>query len=166
MPDKTPASAVFTEVILETFKLNGLLLAAGDILTEDLGLTSSRWQVLGALEMAGRPLTVPQIARSMGITRQGVQWTANHLADEGIVEFVNNPEHQRAKLLRLTPRGHSIVRQMERRQRLWASRTVRDLDHRSLKTALSVLRSLRSRLEEGESVLTGVLKEKPHVKAG
>ncbi|MDH3233798.1 MAG: MarR family transcriptional regulator, partial [Alphaproteobacteria bacterium] len=38
-----------TALILETFRLNGRLLAAGDRLVGDLGLTSARWQVLGAI---------------------------------------------------------------------------------------------------------------------
>jgi len=47
-----------TNLILEIFRVNGLLLAAGDRLTRDLGLTSARWQVLGAL--AEGPLTAAQ----------------------------------------------------------------------------------------------------------
>ena len=38
---------VITDLILETFRLNGQLLAAGDALVSDVGLTSARWQVLG-----------------------------------------------------------------------------------------------------------------------
>jgi hypothetical protein len=34
----------FTELILEVFRLNGLLLEAGDRLTHPVGLSSARWQ--------------------------------------------------------------------------------------------------------------------------
>src|SRR5215210_6586367 len=64
--------AAITELILETFRLNGRLLAAGDALVRDLGLTSARWQVLGAVAMSPVPLPVSHIARNMGLSRQGV----------------------------------------------------------------------------------------------
>jgi DNA-binding MarR family transcriptional regulator len=141
-------AAIFTELVLEVFRLNGRLLAAGDTLTRDLGVTSARWQVLGALDIANRPLTVPQVARSMGVTRQGVQRIADLLADQGLVEMVDNPDHQRAKLLRLTSCGRAILERIMQRQRTWATRIARAADIDELGTALSVLQSLRERLEE------------------
>ena len=39
----------FTEIVLEIFKLNGLLITEGDQITKTLGLSSARWKVLGAL---------------------------------------------------------------------------------------------------------------------
>ena len=68
-----PASSALTDLILEVFQLNGRLLAAGDALVRDLGLTSARWQVLGAAAMSTVPLPVAYIARNMGQTRQSVQ---------------------------------------------------------------------------------------------
>jgi DNA-binding MarR family transcriptional regulator len=157
---------IFTELVLETFRFNGRLLAAGDALTGDLGLSSARWQVFGALGMANRPLTVPHIARIMGVTRQGVQRIADLLADQGVLEFADNPEHQRAKLLRLTALGRSLLDRITELQKRWAARIVRDVDRRSLSNALSVLRTLRERLEEdGDNALEAVAKEKSHAKA-
>ena len=64
---------VVTEIILSVFRLNAQLLEQGDRLVKPLRLTSARWQVLGAIAMAGEPQTAPQIAAAMGVTRQGVQ---------------------------------------------------------------------------------------------
>src|SRR2546428_83660 len=69
----TPKGKTATDVVLQTFRANGLFLAAGDLLAAEEGLTAARWQVLGAIALAGRPLTVPQIARRMGLTRQAGQ---------------------------------------------------------------------------------------------
>jgi DNA-binding MarR family transcriptional regulator len=55
------------------------MLEAGDVLSAGEGLTSVRWQVLGAIVLADRPPTVPQIARRMGLTRQGVHATVRRL---------------------------------------------------------------------------------------
>ena len=61
-----------TDLILDLFRLNGRLLAAGDRLVAGLGLTSARWQVLGAIALADRPQPVAWLARDMGVYRQGV----------------------------------------------------------------------------------------------
>jgi DNA-binding MarR family transcriptional regulator len=159
--------AIFSELVLEVFRLNGRLLAAGDTITRDLGVTSARWQVLGALDIANRPLTVPQIARSMGVTRQGVQRIADLLADQGLVEMVDNPDHQRAKLLRLTSRGRAILDRIMQRQRTWAARIARAADAAELRTTLSVLRTLRGRLEEDsdDALAVAVEEGESHAKA-
>ena len=74
------ASDAATDLILETFRLNGSLLAAGDAMVADLGLTSARWQVLGAIALSPVPLPVAHIARNMGLTRQAVQRLINEMA--------------------------------------------------------------------------------------
>jgi DNA-binding MarR family transcriptional regulator len=141
----TAEGAGLTGLILETFRLNGRLLAAGDHLTSDLGLSSARWQVMGAIE--GAPLPVAQIARNMGLTRQAVQRVANVLADEGAVEFVDNPDHRRAKLVRLTAGGRAVLAEVERRQVEWSNRLAAGLTGEAIEEALTVMRTLRQRLE-------------------
>src|SRR6266849_7038186 len=105
----TPAGKALTDLILEVFRLHGLLLAAGDRLTHPLGLSSARWQVLGAIQIAGEPLPVAHIARQMGLTRQSVQRTVDLLAQEGLIAFADNPHHRRAKLVGFTPRGSTTM---------------------------------------------------------
>ena len=45
----TEEGGAVTQLILDVFRLNGRLLIAGDRLVGELGLTSARWQVLGAI---------------------------------------------------------------------------------------------------------------------
>ncbi len=94
-----------TDLILETFRLNGRLLVAGDALVADLRLTSARWQALGAMALSPVPLPVAHIARNMGLTRQAVQRLVNEMERDGLVQFGPNPHHQRARLVFLTARG-------------------------------------------------------------
>src|SRR5262245_51426070 len=104
---RTASSRAFTELILEVFRVNGRLLSAGDALTRPLDQTSARWQVLGSLDEEAR--TVADISRWMGLTRQSVQRTADLLEADGLVAYVDNPAHQRAKLATLTPRGRTTL---------------------------------------------------------
>ena len=145
MEKHSEEAALVTELILETFRLNGRLLAAGDRLTRDLGLSSARWQVLGAIEDS--PLPVAQIARNMGLTRQAVQRVTNDLADVGLVTFAANPDHRRAKLVKLTASGRKTLEEVWRRQIDWSNRLSAGLDAAELDKALTITRALRQRLE-------------------
>jgi DNA-binding MarR family transcriptional regulator len=136
-----------TEVILWTFRTNGLLLRSGDLLASDEGLSSARWQVLGAIALAGRPLTVPQIARRMGLTRQSVHGTVGRLAADGLLQFLPNADHQRSQLVQLTELGGAKYRAMERRQVAWVSQLTDGLGVSNLETTARTLGELCRRLE-------------------
>jgi MarR family len=67
-----------------------------------LGLTSARWQILGAIVRAERPQPVAWIARDLGANRQNVQRVINNLHEAGLIDFEPNPHHRRAQLVVLT----------------------------------------------------------------
>src|SRR5262249_37827624 len=131
-----PLQALLTDVILEVFRVNGRLLAEGDRLVADLGLTSARWQVLGAVALAEAPMPVAWIARNMGLTRQAVQRIANELSDEGALAFADNPHHRRAKLVVLTDRGAKLYRTVEARRVPWAKALAEGISGRALAGAV------------------------------
>jgi DNA-binding MarR family transcriptional regulator len=143
----TPAGKALTDFILEVFRLHGLLLAAGDRLMHPLGLSSARWQVLGAIQLTGEPLPVAHIARQMCLTRQSVQRTVDLLAQEGLIAFVDNPYHRRAKLVDFTPRGRRIMEEVNQIQTTWANDLAQGLSAQGLHEALQLLEALRLRLD-------------------
>ena len=138
-----------TDLVLETFRLNGRLLASGDALVADLGLTSARWQVIGAVALSPVPLSVAQVARDMGLTRQAVQRLVNEMEADGLLRFAPNPHHQRAKLVVLTPGGKSAFAAAMKRQGEWATELGAGLDARKIAAATAMLRRVRQRLENG-----------------
>ncbi len=140
----SPAGAAFTKLIIETFRLNGRLLAAGDALCAGLGLTSARWQVMGAIDDG--PLPVSHIARNMGLTRQAVQRIADELAGEGFIQFTDNPHHRRAKLAALSVKGRSSLDEVNRLQVAWANKVAEGLDPASIGAAADVAAALHHRL--------------------
>ena len=93
-----------TTIALSVFKLNGQLIEWGNQFSQPHGLTSARWQVLGAIALAPQPPTIPQIGEVMGVTRQGVLKQINLLVDDGLVQALPNPAHARSPLY--TPTGH------------------------------------------------------------
>jgi DNA-binding MarR family transcriptional regulator len=137
-----------TGLILEIFRVNGALIAAGDRLVADLDLTSARWQVLGAIALSPAPEPVARLARAMGLHRQGVQRIVNELEAEGIVALADNPHHRRARLVRLTQKGEALFREADRRQKPWAKDLAKGLDAKAIAAAQRLLQSLRERLEQ------------------
>src|SRR5271156_290146 len=103
--ERTPAGEALTDLVLDLFRLDSLLLTAGDRLVAPLGLTSARWQVLGAIITAERPQPVAWLARDLGGNRQNVQRIINDLHKEVMVSFEVNPHHRRAQLVVLTDKG-------------------------------------------------------------
>ena len=148
MKKRTTESEVLTELILEVFRLNGAMLEAGNRITKPHGLTSARWQVMGAIDLAGQPLTVAQIARRMGLARQGVQRIVNDLRKLGMVVLDDNIDHKRASLVSISEQGAKAMEKVNRAQIAWVNRLSDGLGERKLNQALKLLQAVRVRARE------------------
>ena len=137
-----------TRLIFELFRLNGRLVVAGDRLSADLGLSTARWQVLGAIKFG--VFTVSQISRAMGLTRQAVQRVVHDLVSVDLVSLEDNPEHRRAKLVQLTAAGRAVIKKMDHRQVAWSDWLAGAAPVSSIDAAARVLFNLRTRLESQE----------------
>ncbi len=148
---RTEEGEAVTALILDVFRLNGRLQRAGDRLVSELGLTSARWQILGAIAYADRPESVAWHARAMGVHRQGVQRIVNELNREGVVEFQPNPHHKRAHLVVLTQRGRKLYQAAIARQIPWVNELSEGLSSEDIATAQNVIGRLTARLEESST---------------
>lgn len=147
MEPLSPRALAASDLVIEVFRANGALLAAGDDLARPAGLTSARWQVLGVIDHA--PQTVADVARAMGLRRQSVQQTADALVAEGLAAFADNPRHRRAKLLAPTEAGRRALADVERRHAAWADELAAALDPAQIAAATAALRALTTALEPG-----------------
>lgn len=135
-----------TDIVIRTFRLNGQLLAAAETMARPAGLTAAWWQVLGAV--LREPLPVSGIARDMGLTRQSVQRIADLLVDKGLAEYLPNPAHRRAKLLRPTDAGWAAISAIRASQHAFANRISAAIGERDLRHALKVMDRLVTVLTE------------------
>jgi DNA-binding MarR family transcriptional regulator len=138
--ERTAAGDAFSKLVVQIFRLDGKLTAAGDELAKPAGLTTARWRVLAAIEDEER--TVASIARAWGLARQSVQRVADSLVDDGLARFIENPEHQRAKLLALSSQGKAALRRVQKAQRSWANEMGERLDGHDLQDASDLLTRL------------------------
>jgi hypothetical protein len=117
-----------TGVILTLFQLNGALLDWGDVFVAPEALTSARWQMLGALALAGQPLSAPQ--------------QLNLLSEAQLVEVRPNPQHKRSPLYQLTGGGRRVYGAIDARWKERARQLAGGFSAAELETAGRVLAGL------------------------
>lgn len=145
----TDEGALLTEVVLAVFRLQGRLIQDGDRLVSGVGLTSARWQVLGAIALTDARQTIARLARAMGLTRQSVRRIVNDLVADGLLERLSNPNHARADLLQLTAAGRRAYAAATARQIPWANQLAVGFSRPKLADTLALLQTMVRRLEEG-----------------
>ena len=143
---RTPAGDGLSSLMLDLFRLNSLLLTAGDRLVAGLGLTSARWQILGAIVAGERPQPVAWLARNLGGNRQNVQRIINDLHEEGLVAFETNPHHRRAQLVVLTDKGRQTFEAAMRLQAPWVNGLADGLLVKDIETVHRIITALREKL--------------------
>jgi len=96
------------------------------------------------------PQTVPQMARARPVSRQHIQALVDRLAEEGSVAFMDNPAHERSRLVRLTPQGKQLVEAMNRREAEILGRLKINIPGRDLLKGAAVLRAVRQLFESDQ----------------
>lgn len=137
----TSKGEAIAELILEVAQFFFRVRAAG----QKTGLITSwgggAYGFLRSLVLLG-PLTVPQIAEMRPTSRQRMQRLADELAADGLVEFVDNPRHQRSNLVRLTRKGEARYRTMSARLLTMASAMGAGLSEADIRRSIEIVRRL------------------------
>jgi DNA-binding MarR family transcriptional regulator len=131
---------------MSIFRLNGLLILAGEDIVRPIGQSSARWQVLGRVF---QPQTVSNLAREIGHARQSVQRIADALEAEGLVAYRDNIADRRAKLVELTPAGLKVLKAIYRRQVKWSDQLMTKLDSTQLFEIASALEAIGQTIQAG-----------------
>jgi DNA-binding MarR family transcriptional regulator len=122
------------------------LKALGDALHGDLEVTAAMRAVMETLADHG-PMTVPQIARTKGVTRQHIQLLADALVAGGLAAVRENPAHRRSPLIALTEKGRRIFGRMRERESPIVEELATAFDARDLERASAVLVRLSALLD-------------------
>ena len=139
---------LFLDLVLSLFRLNGLLIAEGDAMTEKLGLTSARWKVIAAIALSTAGLTVPGIARLLGQSRQAVQRITDVMVVDGLLSYVSNPNHKRSVIVTLTDEGTRVYNVLREVQDPWAIDNTEDIPIEELDTTLRIVRRLIQKFDK------------------
>ncbi len=145
---KTPASNALTDLIRAVFRMSANAQKTGTRLTKGLGLTNARWQMLGELHAIEERVTVSQLARHMGLTRQAVQRLADDMARDGLLEFLANPTDARAMHLVLTETGAAVYRHSLEGEWQWTNAVAADFDEAELRAAARLIEAINRKMQE------------------
>jgi DNA-binding MarR family transcriptional regulator len=94
------------------------------------------------------PLTVPQIAQMRPTSRQRMQRLADELAADGLVRFIDNPNHRRSKLVQLTRKGEGRYRELNTRFLDIAATIGVDLSEAEIRHTTEIVRQLSDDVTE------------------
>jgi DNA-binding MarR family transcriptional regulator len=146
---RSPKAELLRLFLLEMLELEGQLARHTEGMTSEYSQTPARWKVLTAAGCDVR--TVPQIARRMGMTRQGVQRIANQLVEDGLAEFAANPHHRSSPVLKLTPEGTAVDDAICEAHARWSNGVARQLDADKLEAAIDTFRTLITIVGDSET---------------
>jgi DNA-binding MarR family transcriptional regulator len=73
---------------------------------------------------------------------------ADLLVDDGLATYEDNPNHRRAKLLRITPAGTTALKTIRRAQKVWADQLGEEVGEDELRAVNERLRAVIELLEQ------------------
>src|SRR5215471_3096161 len=136
-PTALAMDLLIREILFSFFRLN----ATGERLFAGIGQTPGKVSLMRSLMEQG-PQSVAQIARARPVARQAVQRMADELTAQGLIEFVENPTHRRAKLARLRAAGKKIMDEAMAAELRLAARLARQFEEREVEIARDLIRRL------------------------
>lgn len=137
------------QAVLAVRRLFHVLAGAAERAHAELGITASQRAVLDILGERG-PRTVPQVAREQGVSRQHIQVIANGLLEAGLLECLDNPDHLRSPLLRLSAAGLKATEAARRREARQLADLAKRIPGPDLKVTLKTLNAMESGLNRRE----------------
>jgi DNA-binding MarR family transcriptional regulator len=129
-------------VIDETRALFHRLRLAAEQLHATERLPAGERAVLIELAAEG-PRTVPDMAQARPVSRQHIQTLVNALMKRGLVRLIENPRHQRSKLVELTRVGSALAKTVRSREEKTLAQLGRELDSAELEQAAETLGHVR-----------------------
>jgi DNA-binding MarR family transcriptional regulator len=101
------------QLYAELFEAAGVGRRFGEGLAARQGQTQARWQTMWTI--AQEPgLTVPRIARRLGVTRQSVQRVVDELMADELAVSMPNPDHRTSPIIELTSTGQAVLDDINR----------------------------------------------------
>lgn len=149
-----------TGLIAECYMLHGRLTNIFSTIKDSVNLSGMEALTLYAIVNSDKPVTVPQIGRSLGHARQVIQRAARELERRGLVETRENPGHKRAALLVSTAAGRELKLGFDMAGQEVAKTLAGDMDLETIRATTAGLHQLRRNVETRERELHGAGKRK------
>jgi DNA-binding MarR family transcriptional regulator len=149
-PQKTPASNAFTDLIRAILRTNATVQKSGTRLMRGTGITNARWQMLSELFALEQRVTVSELARHLGVSRQAIQRLADDMVSDGMVEFVKNPGDARAMHLLLTEAGRARYDEAQECEWQWTNAIAADFDAEQIVRTVALLEAIMQKMQSDD----------------
>ena len=147
MPSNVADLDPMSRLSLLVFQAQRALNLEGDQLTAAWGLTSAKWKVLGAVDLASAPLSAASIGRSMGLTRQAALKQTDQLLAMGLLIQQANPNDTRAPVYSLSADGQLAYDAISAAWRKRGAILVNGISPSALEGAIQVLTTMLAQIE-------------------
>ena len=130
-------------------RINGAFLEVAEkICSNDELITVPIWRVIAVIRI--NPMTVPEVAKYLGIKRQSVQSTVNQMKRRGLINLRKNPNHKTSPLVILTKKGNEKVDDIFKYQKKLTEVFIRgtDITMKDVVSSREFLRALRENSEK------------------
>ena len=144
---KADAGKKFHDLFREIFKLQAALSNVMDRVHEQAGLSTAQHKIIRTLQEMG-PVTVPDIAANLGVSRQFVQTVCNGLYAKALLQFKDNPRHKRSRLADLTEKGREAFRQARRNEDRVIAKALKGIETARAAEAQEVLNQIRGAVQK------------------
>lgn len=151
-PAATASAQPLAQAIRALRRLFHALAGAADRSHAELGITASMCAVMETLHGRG-PCRVPQVAREKGVSRQHIQTVVNALIAAGLVECLDNPDHLRSPMLRLSAAGSRAFEAIRRREARLLTDLAKQIPGSDLEVTLNTLSAMEMGLNRLEAKL-------------
>ena len=145
----TKAKKLYSTILDIRLSFN-LLRSWADQMHQDLGVTASMRAVMESVAGGGEK-SVPDIARSRGVSRQHIQVIVNCLTKANLVKTRNNPDDKRTFLVSLTDHGRIVFDEIQKREAVELKRLSKVFDTDELDVTQNALRNLINILKGDEN---------------
>ena len=130
-------------------RINGAFLEVAEkICSDDPLITVPIWRVIAVIRI--NPMTVPEVAKYLGIKRQSVQSTVNQMKRRGLINLRKNPNHKTSPLVILTKKGNEKVDDILKYQKKLTEVFIKgtDITMKDVVSSREFLRALRENSEK------------------
>ncbi|PDT76939.1 MarR family transcriptional regulator [Bradyrhizobium sp. C9] len=148
---KESTAAVFgqieTRLWLQLLSLHGELFASlNSMLSSEFGLSLAKFDVLAQLDRYPHGMALGQLSQNLKVSGGNVSGLVQRLLADDLISKEMSSEDRRSFIVRLTPKGEALFRKAADVHKRHLSERLESIPAPELEAALSVLRSLSSKL--------------------
>ena len=136
-----------TRLWLQLLSLHGDIFASlNSVLSSEFGLSLAKFDVLAQLDRYRDGLALGQLSQNLKVSGGNVSGLVQRLVADNLISKEMSSEDRRSFIVRLSPKGEALFRKAADVHKKHLSKRLESVSAKELDSALTVLRSLSSKI--------------------